>query len=153
LRRFFNGCYTSASWQGDFLPISPSSGNRIRSVLNSVAAGRRQALRVVIVQTIATLAIALVFLVQGERAALGAALGGAAATLGSALMAWRAFGAGVIGAGAALSRLFGGIALKWLVIVGTLYLALARFELPPLAVVTGLSAALVAYLLAFRIKS
>jgi ATP synthase protein I len=118
-----------------------------------MAAGRRQAQRVVVFQTVVTLIAALVFLVQGERAALAALLGGGAVTLGSALMAWRAFGAGVIGPGAALARLFGGLALKWLVIVGALYIALARFELPPLPLIAGLGAALVAYLMAFRIKS
>jgi F0F1-type ATP synthase assembly protein I len=138
---------------GRFLPTPPIPGNRIRSVLNSVAAGRRQALRVLAVQAAATGLVALVFLAQGDRAALGALLGGGAATLGTALMAWRALGGGVVGAGVALARLFGGLALKWLVIVLALYLALARFELPPLPVVSGLGAALVATLLAFSIKS
>lgn len=122
-------------------------------MLNSVAAGRRQAFRVLAVQAAATGLVALAFLVQGDRAALGALLGGGAATLGSALMAWRALGGGVVGAGTALARLFGGLALKWLVIVLALYLALARFELPPLPVVSGLGAALVATLMAFSIKS
>ena len=122
-------------------------------MLNTVAAGRRQAYRVLVAQAIATGLVALVFLVQGHRAALGALLGGGAVALGSALMAWRAFGGGVTGAGAALFRLFGGLALKWLVIVGALYLALARWELPPLPLLAGLGAALVAFLAAFRIKS
>lgn len=122
-------------------------------MLNTVAAGRRQAYRVLVAQAIATGLVALVFLAQGHRAALGALLGGGSVALGSALMAWRALGGGVVGAGAALSRLFGGVALKWLVIVGALYLALARWELPPLSVIAGLGAALVATLLAFGFKS
>lgn len=122
-------------------------------MLNSVAAGRRQAARVLAAQAVATLIAALAFLVQDERAALGAVLGGGAVTLGGALMAWRAFGGGVNGAGAALARLFGGLALKWLVIVGALYWALAHLELPPLALIAGLCAALVANLLVFSIKS
>jgi F0F1-type ATP synthase assembly protein I len=138
---------------GRFLPTPPISGNRIRSVLNTLAAGRRQATRVLVAQATVTGVVALVFLVQGHRAALGALLGGGAVALGSALMAWRAFGGGVTGAGTALFRLFGGLALKWLVIVGALYLALARFELPPVPVLAGLCAALVAFLLAFSIKS
>lgn len=121
-------------------------------MLNSVAAGRRQAARVLLAQASATALVALVFLVQGPRAGLGALLGGGAVALGSALMAWRAFGGGVTGAGAALFRLLGGLALKWLVIVGALWLALARLELPPVPVVAGLCAALVAFLLGFRIK-
>lgn len=122
-------------------------------MLNTLAAGRRQARRVLTAQAVATLAAALAFLAQGPGAALAALTGGAAVTLGSALMAWRAFGGGVSGAHVALLRLFGGLALKWLVIVGALYLALARWQLPPLPLLAGLGAALVAFLLGFRIKS
>jgi F0F1-type ATP synthase assembly protein I len=122
-------------------------------VLNSVAAGRRQARSLVVAQAAGAFAAALVFLVQGPEAALGALTGGGSVALGSALMARRAFAGGVSGAGPVLMRLFGGLALKWLVIVAALYLALARFELPPLPVIAGLCAALVASLLAFRIKS
>lgn len=117
-----------------------------------MAAGRRQAKRVLVAQAIATGLVALAFLVQGEQAALGALLGAGAVTLGSALMAWRTFGGGVVGAGAALFRVFGGLALKWLVVVGVLYLALARLGLPPLPVMAGVGAALAAYLLGFKIK-
>lgn len=122
-------------------------------MLNTLAAGRRQASRVLFAQATATGLVTLAFLVQGLDAALGALLGGGAATLGNALAAWRAFGGGVDGAGSALFRLFGGIALKWLVIVGALLVALVHLELPPLAVIGGLGAALVAYLFGFRIKS
>jgi F0F1-type ATP synthase assembly protein I len=118
-----------------------------------MAAGRRQARSVVVAQTLVTFAAALAFLVQGTDAALSALMGGGAVTAGSALMAWRAFAGGVSGAGPALVRLFGGLALKWLVIVAALYFALARFALPPLPLLAGLCAALVAPLLAFRIKS
>lgn len=122
-------------------------------MLNSVAAGRRQARSVVVFQAMASLAAALVFLVQGADAALAALVGGGSVALGSALMAWRAFRGGVDGAGMALMRLFGGLALKWLVIVGALYLALARLALPPLPLLAGVCAALVASLLAFRIRN
>ena len=122
-------------------------------MLNTLAAGRRQARRVLTAQAVATAGVALAFLIQGPGAALAALTGGAAVTLGSALMAWRTFGGGVGGAGVALLRLFGGLALKWLVIVGALYLALARWELPPLPLLAGLGAALVAFLAAFSIKS
>ena len=122
-------------------------------MLNTLAAGRRQARRVLTAQVVATAGAALAFLIQGPGAALAALIGGAAVTLGSALMAWRTFGGGVGGAQVALLRLFGGLALKWLVIVGALYLALARWELPPLPLLAGLGAALVAFLFGFRIKS
>lgn len=122
-------------------------------MLNSVAAGRRQARSVVAYQGIATLAAALVFLVQGSDAAFAALLGGGAVTLGSLLMAWRAFRGGVSGAGTVLMHLFGGLALKWLVVLAVLYVALARLGLPPLPLLAGLCAALVASLAAFRIKT
>jgi F0F1-type ATP synthase assembly protein I len=118
-----------------------------------MAAGRRQARSVVVAQTLVTFAAALAFLVQGTDAALSALMGGGAVTAGSALMAWRAFAGGVSGAGPALVRLFGGLALKWLVIVAALYFALARFALPPLPLLAGVCAALVASLLAFRIRN
>jgi ATP synthase protein I len=138
---------------GPFSAEPPFSGNRIRSVLNSVAAGRRQAYRVLTVQAVATGLAALVFLVQGERDALGALSGGGAVTLGTALMAWRMFDGGVRAPGAALARMFGGLVLKWLVIAGVLLGAMIRLELPPVAIVAGLCAALAANLLVFSIKS
>ena len=112
-------------------------------MLNSVAAGRRQAYRILIAQAIVAGLVALVFLVQGHRAALGALLGGGAVVLGSALMAWRAFGGGAAGAGATLLRLVGGLALKWFAIIAALWLALAQLHLPPWSVVAGMGAALV----------
>ncbi len=109
---------------------------------NSLVAGRRAAVRTAITQVVVTLFLALVFWLLGPREAVAAAVGGIAATLGSALMAWRALGGSAIGAGAALFRLLGGLALKWLAIAGVLFLALSRFELPPVPVLAGLCAAL-----------
>src|SRR5690606_13291788 len=102
--------------------------------------------------------VATGFLLHGPRAALAAALGGGAVVLGSALMAWRSFGGGLHGGTIALARVLGGLALKWLVIVTVLYIALARLGLPPLPLLAGVGAALVGFVLgglpsAFRIKS
>ncbi|MBD8525195.1 ATP synthase subunit I [Pseudomarimonas arenosa] len=122
-------------------------------MLNSLAAGRRQATQQVLAQCAVAALLTLAFAVQGLEAALSAAVGGFAVVLGNALMAWRSFAGGVAEPGTALFRLFGGIALKWLVIVLSLYLGLARFGLLPLPLLAGLSATLVASLLAYRIKS
>ena len=65
-------------------------------MLNSVAAGRRQALQVVVIQAAVTLLLALAFLVQGGSAATAALVGGLATTAGSALMGWRAFAGGTL---------------------------------------------------------
>ena len=80
-------------------------------MLNSAAAGRRLALRVVAVQALATLLTALACLMIGPRAALAALAGGGAMTLGSLGAAWGAFGGGVVGAGTALGRLLLGTAV------------------------------------------
>ncbi len=64
--------------------------------------------------------------------------------LGSLLMAWRALPAPAISAGAALGRLVSGLLLKWFLVVVVLYLALARFALPPLPLIAGMVAAMAA---------
>jgi ATP synthase protein I len=117
-----------------------------------MAAGRRLARRILVVQTAVIAAIALALLVFGWQHALGAALGGLAVAAGGALMAWRTF-AGVTGAGPTLMRLAGGVALKWLVILLVLYIALAKLALDPLAVLGGVLAALAINLLALTFKS
>lgn len=121
-------------------------------MLNSLAAGRRQATQQIAAQSAVAGLVALAFLVQGLDAALAAAVGGFAVVFGSALMAWRSFAGGVAAPSTALFRLIGGLALKWLVIVLSLYWGLARLGLLPLPLVAGLSATLVASLLAYRIK-
>lgn len=121
-------------------------------MLDSAAAGRHLARRIVLLQAIVTGAVAAAFLVAGGRAALGAACGGFAVALGGALMAWRTLGGGVAGAGTALLRLAGGLAMKWAAIVLVLYLALAKWALDPLAVLSGVIAALAVNLLAIRLR-
>lgn len=119
-------------------------------MLNSLAAGRRQARQIVVLQCAATGLLGLAFVLQDWAHALAAWFGGSAVVLGSALMGWRALAGDVAGPGTALLRLAGGVALKWLVIVLSLYLGLARFGLEPLPLLAGLVVALVASLLAYR---
>ena len=118
----------------------PSRENHVQ---NSLVAGRRAAVRTAIMQVVVTLVLALLFWLLGPREAIAAVVGGTAAALGSALMAWRAVGGGVVGSGAALMRLLGGMALKWLVVLAALYWALAVARLPPGPLLVGLGAALV----------
>lgn len=117
-------------------------------MLNSLVAGRRTARRIVIAQGVFTVLVAGGCLMLGPRAALSAAIGGGAVVLGSALMAWRSLGGGMHGGMVALSRLFGGLALKWLVIAAALYIALARLGLPPLPLMAGVGAALAGFVVA-----
>jgi ATP synthase protein I len=113
-------------------------------VLNTVAAGRRLAQRSAALQAAVTLATALAFLLSGVDAALGALAGGAAMTLGGLLAALKGFSGGVTTAGRALWRLMAGLALKWIVVVGVLYLAIAVWRLPALPVLAGAALAAVA---------
>jgi hypothetical protein len=120
-------------------------------VLNSLASGRRLALRMVMLQLATAAVIGLAFLAQGRREAVAAAAGAALAALGTALLSARAF-AGVSGAGLALGRLLAGMVLRWIVLVGGLVLILGQFKLPPLAAIAGLVAGYATNLLAFRFK-
>jgi F0F1-type ATP synthase assembly protein I len=122
-------------------------------VLNTVAAGRRLARRLLIVQIGVIGLVALALTAISGRAALGALTGGMAVAIGSALMAWRVFSGPVAGAGVTLMRMAGGLALKWLVIVLMLYLALVPLALEPLAVFGGVLAALGINLAALIFKS
>jgi ATP synthase protein I len=121
-------------------------------VLNSLDAGRRLALRTVLLQLAASALVGAVFLLlEGHRSAVSAAAGGFTVALGTALMSVQAFGRLVGGAGA-FFRLLLGMLLKWAVVVGGLGLILFKYKLPPLAAVTGLVAAYAVYLVAFRFK-
>ena len=120
-------------------------------MLNSVAAGRRLAQRTVALQAAVTLATALVCLISGRNAALGALVGGLALTLGNLLAAWGTFAGSVSGAAVALGRLLAATALKWLVVAGGLYLALAVWQLPALPVLAGAALAAAAFLMAAKL--
>lgn len=114
-------------------------------MLNSVAAGRRLALRAVGCQLIAVMLVALAFLLQGPGAALAVAIGGSGVALGNALAAQVALGGGVVVAGAAFARLLAATLLKWLVAITVLAIALAVWRLAPLPMLAGFATALVVY--------
>jgi len=122
-------------------------------VLNTAAASRRLARRIAATQAIVTSIVAAIFLGDSVRAAAGAVLGGLAITLGSALMAWRALSGGIGAAETALLKLASGMALKWATVVLVLYLALAQWALDPLAVFSGLLAALAVNLVAIGFRN
>lgn len=120
-------------------------------MLNSLASGRRLALRIVMLQLVMAVLVGLIFLVQGHREALAAAAGATLVALGTALLSARVF-AGIGGAGLAMGRLLAGMILKWIVVGGGLVVILGQFKLPPLAAISGLVAAYAINLLAFRFK-
>jgi len=120
-------------------------------LLNSLASGRRLALRITLLQLAVAVLTGLAFLALGRREAISAAASAALVAVGTMVLSMRFF-IGFHGAGVALGRLLTGMILKWVVIVGGLVLILARFKLPPLASLTGLVAALAVYWIAFRFK-
>lgn len=115
-----------------------------------IAAGRRSALRAVVVQAAASAAVALVFLVQGPAQALAAGWGGAAMVAGNALAAVVALG-GIVPAGAAFARLLLATLAKWTVALVCLAIGLGAWRLPPLPMVAGLGLGVLAYLLALSL--
>ena len=108
---------------------------------NSIAAGRRLAVRVVAVQLGVTTVLTAGFLLQGWQSGAGALSGGGAVALGTAMLAARLFSGGPVPAGMVLWRMIVGNLLKWSVILVGLYLALAKAQLPGLPVIAGLTAA------------
>ncbi|BFI94682.1 MAG: hypothetical protein RSP_01920 [Rhodanobacter sp.] len=121
-------------------------------MLNSLDAGRRLALRIVLLQLVAAAVVGAVFLIaRGHREAVSAVAGGFTVALGTALMSVQTFGR-LVGGAVAFFRLLLGLLLKWAVVVGGLGLILFKYKLPPLAAVTGLVAAYAVYLVAFRFK-
>ena len=115
---------------------------------NSIAAGRRLATRLVVVQGSVTLLLGLGFLLQGWRYGLAALFGGAAVALGTALLALRSLRPRAVPAGVALLQLIAGLALKWTVFVAIFYLALVPLALPPLPLLVSAVVTLFAFVVA-----
>lgn len=117
-------------------------------MLNSVAAGRRLALRAVVYQLAAVLLVALAFLIWGLPQALAAAVGGLAVVAGGLASARVAFGGGVVPAGAAMLRLLVSVVLKWVVVFAVLLLGVGVCKLAPLPLMAGMITGLIAQMLA-----
>lgn len=114
---------------------------------NSIAAGRRLAVRVVCAQLGAALLAGAGFLFAGWRSGLAAFSGGAVVAAATAVLALRLFGAGPGSAGIVLGRLIVGNLLKWGVVAVGLYLTMVKADLPALPVICGVVAALLPQLL------
>ncbi len=120
-------------------------------MLNSVAAGRRQAARAIALQVVATLLVALACLWQAPRWSVAALVGG------GAVIPWDGSRPGSrwgrrCSRGPGAGWLVAGVLAKWLVLVAVLVLGAAAFGLPPLpmlvAAVVVLAAQVVALALA-----
>ena len=106
----------------------------------------RLVVRVVLLQTGCTLAVASVFLVlKGSLAGLAALAGGLIVALGSLLLGWRMFKPGVAGAATLSTAMYVGVAMKWLWFMLALYVVLAQWKLPAGPLLIGLLAAQVSH--------
>jgi F0F1-type ATP synthase assembly protein I len=119
-------------------------------VHDPIAAGRRAAARAVAVQAVAVALVALAFLLQGPAHALAAGWGGLAMVAGNALAARVAL-RGIAPAGIAFGRLLLGALAKWTVALAGFAIGLGVWRLPPLPMLAGLAAGLLAYLAALNL--
>lgn len=94
------------------------------------------------------LAAAVSGVAWGLPQAAGALAGASAAALGTTGMARLALGGGIQPARVVYLRLLAGMLLKWLLVGVLLYLAMAQWRLPPLAVLSGLALAMLVFPLA-----
>ena len=117
---------------------------------NSIAAARRLAVQVVAAQAGATIIVGLLLLLKGIQFALAALGGGMAVTLGTALLALRIFAPPLAGGRTVMTRLAVGLLLKWMIVLGVLFLILVRLKLPLLPALAGVGAAMLANMLALR---
>jgi len=110
---------------------------------NSIAAGRRLAIRVVCAQLGVTVLVAAGFAFADWRSGLGAFCGGAVVAAATSVLALRMFATGPTSAGMVFARMIVGNMLKWGVIAIGLYLTMVKAGLPGLPVMCGVIAALV----------
>lgn len=119
---------------------------------NSLAAGRRLALQVVLAQALVAIIAGAAFLVQGVHAAIAALAGGLLIVAGTGLLALRVFAPALAGPGSMLARFAFGTLLKWIVVIVGFYLILAYWRLPALPALVGLVAAVLVNLLVLGLK-
>lgn len=115
---------------------------------NSIAAGRRLAVQVILTQVAVAVVAGLAFLAQGVHSAVAAFAGGALIVIGTGLLALRVFAPALAGPGAMLARFATGTLLKWVVVIAGFYLILAYWRLPALPALVGLVAVLLVNLVA-----
>lgn len=94
------------------------------------------------------LAAGVAGLAWGAPQAAGALAGASAAALGTVGMARLALGGGIQPARVVYLRMLAGMLLKWLLVGVLLYLAMAQWRFPPLAVLSGLALAMLVFPLA-----
>lgn len=119
---------------------------------NSLAASRRLAVRVIVLQTAVAMVAAGAFLFRDIASAAGALAGGLLVALGTCVLALRVFAPALAGPGAMLARFAVGTLLKWIVVLVGLFLIIVYWKLPALPACAGLTAALVVNLFALKFE-
>ena len=119
---------------------------------NSLAAGRRLAMQVVLIQAAVAVCAGLAFLVQGVPSALSAFAGGLLVVVGTGLLALRVFAQALAGPGTMVARFALGTLLKWIVVIAGFYAIVAYWKLPPLPAVISLTAAVLVNLVVLGFK-
>jgi len=116
-------------------------------VRNTTAAGQQLALRTVVLQSTVVGVLSALFLGAGTRQSAAVLLGGAAIVVSSWTAARITFSGRAQSAEGALLRLIVGLLLKWFVVIAVLLLGTMSLKLPPLFVLIGLVAGLLAQFL------
>ena len=114
------------------------SGVQVR---NSIAFGRRVAVRTTLLQIGVTGVVALIASMFGSRIGLATLAGGAIIAVGNWLFAMRLFGRGVAPARDVLRSAYLAEVLKWFWLCLALYLAIAIFKMPFAGLIAGVLAA------------
>lgn len=120
---------------------------------NSLAAGRRLAFQVVLAQVAVAIIVGALFFFGGAASALAALGGGLVVAVGTTVLALRVFRPSLAPGLVTMRRFALGTLLKWLVVLGGLFLILVRLKLPLLPAMVGLGAAMLVNVLALRFNT
>lgn len=112
---------------------------------NSIAHGRRVAVRTVTFQLCAIGLVGLGFCLNGWQSGVAAWYGGVVIALGNALFAWRLFAHGIAPSRQIARSVYAAEVLKWVWLVFALYLAVAVLRLAPAPLMIGVVAAQLAF--------
>jgi len=112
---------------------------------NSIAYGRRNAVRIVLFQLGIAGLVGLGFCLQDWQSGTAAWYGGGLTVIGSALFAWRLYADGIAPTRRIARAVYAAEVTKWVWLVLALYLGLAVFKLAALPLIAGLIAAHAAF--------
>jgi len=118
---------------------------------NSIAHGRRNAVRIVLFQLGLAGLVGLGFCARDWQSGMAAWYGGGVIALGNALFAWRLYADGIAPTRRVVRAVYAAEVLKWVWVVFALYLALAVLRLDPMPLIASVIAAQLAFWVAVGI--